>query len=488
MLGVYMALDLLLFCFVLDGRRAGDVLPDRHGRGRTPPAFASRHRDRAWPRACSSAHARAAHRRATRSPARRPSTCGCSSSSRCRRGSAVGISGVLRRLWRGSARRLPLVAAVAADGRAVAVPVLLAAVFLKMGTYGFLRLSLPLLPDASRAFAPSSSRLRRSASCWRRGGVCADQLDTRARVREPQPRLSGDARRLALTPDGVTGSVVHQINHGVSMPRSSFWRRSSAERGQAAALAEYGGLLNAMPLVAAVWLLMTLSLVGVPKLNGFVGTRLIVEGIWPVSTVWSIVAMSGMVLSGVGAAVAVLADDARRAAEPDGRRAEGSAPSRSHRVRAARRCSPSGLVSGRRRSWPASRHRSRASCCASVPQYAPKSPTACRSRRRPGQTGLPAGMVLAAPCVDGGPESQPGVTSDDRSAPAPDGGHLGHELLDRQVRVSASSIRRHSTPRGWSIASARLPGVIGAPAPELGRCRAARRTGTSTASSGRRRA
>ena len=103
----------------------------------------------------------------------------------------------------------------------------------------------------------------------------------------------------ALTPDGLTGSAVHQINHGVSIAALLLVAGLVAERGQVAALAEYGGLLNAMPLVAAVWMLMTLSLVGIPKLNGFVGTSLIVEGIWPVSRVWSVVAVSGLVLSGV---------------------------------------------------------------------------------------------------------------------------------------------------------------------------------------------
>jgi NADH-quinone oxidoreductase subunit M len=54
-----------------------------------------------------------------------------------------------------------------------------------------------------------------------------------------------------------------------------------------------------VPLIAALWLLMTLSLAGVPKLSGFVGTSLIVEGIWSVNRVWSVVAVTGMVLSGL---------------------------------------------------------------------------------------------------------------------------------------------------------------------------------------------
>ena len=71
----------------------------------------------------------------------------------------------------------------------------------------------------------------------------------------------------ALTPDGLTGSAVHQINHGVSIAALFLVAGLVADRVQGAALADYGGLLNAMPLVAAVSLLMTLSLVGIPKLE-----------------------------------------------------------------------------------------------------------------------------------------------------------------------------------------------------------------------------
>ena len=66
-----------------------------------------------------------------------------------------GCSLPSRRVWRRPRRRISLVGDGCCRARAAAVPVLLAAVFLKMGTYGFLRLRLPLLPDATRAFAPA---------------------------------------------------------------------------------------------------------------------------------------------------------------------------------------------------------------------------------------------------------------------------------------------------------------------------------------------
>ena len=210
---------------------------------------------------------------------------------------------------------------VAADARAFAVPLLLSALFLKMGTYAFLKLTLPLLPDASRSLAPAivglaaigivlSAVAAFAQTNWNRvlayaslGHLCLVTLGA-----------------FALTPDGLTGSAVHQINHGLSIAALFLLAGLVVERGgqagigggsavgtsgrasemlEATKIGEYGGLLNAMPKVAAVWLIMTLSLVGVPKLNGYVGTRLAFEGLWPVSRAWSIVAAGGMILSGV---------------------------------------------------------------------------------------------------------------------------------------------------------------------------------------------
>jgi NADH-quinone oxidoreductase subunit M len=190
--------------------------------------------------------------------------------------------------------------AVAANGRAVAVPLLLAAVFLKMGTYGFLRLSLPLLPDASRGFAPAVVVLSAIGIVF--GAVTAFGQTNWTRVLA-FASLSHiclvTLGAFSLTPDGLTGSAVHQINHGISIAALFLVAGLVAERGQAADLSDYGGLLNAVPRIAALWLLMTLSLVGVSKLNGFVGTSLIVKGIWAVTQIWSAVAVTGMVLSGV---------------------------------------------------------------------------------------------------------------------------------------------------------------------------------------------
>ena len=256
-------------------------------------------------------------------------------------GFAAGLLGVFR-WW----------VAVAANGRGVAVPLLLAAVFLKMGTYGFLRLSLPLLPDASRAFATAIVALSAIGIIFGAVAAFAQTNWTRVLAFASLSHIClVTLGAFALTPDGLTGSAVHQINHGISIAALFLVAGLVAERGQAADLAEYGGLLNAVPLIAALWLLMTLSLVGVPRLNGFVGTSLIVEGIWSVNRVGAIVAVTGMVLSGGALLWLFSRTMLGELRSPAGGALQGSPTSRSRGVRAARAaCSvgrpPAGAATG----------------------------------------------------------------------------------------------------------------------------------------------
>jgi NADH-quinone oxidoreductase subunit M len=168
-----------------------------------------------------------------------------------------------------------------------------------MTTFGLLRLCLPLLPDASRFFAPGVVAV--SAIVIVLGAVAAFAQATWTRVLA-WASLSHVALvtlgAFALTPDGLTGSAVHQVNHGLSIAALFLAGAVVAERGHSTAIADYGGLLNRMPIVAAAWLFLTLSLVAIPRLNGFTGTELVVDGLWPVSRTWAVVAMAGLALNG----------------------------------------------------------------------------------------------------------------------------------------------------------------------------------------------
>jgi NADH-quinone oxidoreductase subunit M len=100
----------------------------------------------------------------------------------------------------------------------------------------------------------------------------------------------------ALNPVGITGSVIQQINHGISTGALFLLVGVVYERRHTREISEYGGLSNVMPAFAAVFLLMTMSSIGLPTLNGFIGEFLILQGAFLHSAAWAAVAASGIVL------------------------------------------------------------------------------------------------------------------------------------------------------------------------------------------------
>jgi NADH-quinone oxidoreductase subunit M len=100
----------------------------------------------------------------------------------------------------------------------------------------------------------------------------------------------------ALTPVGITGSIVQQINHGISTGALFLIVGIVYERRHTREISEYGGLSKVMPVYAAVFLIMTMSSIGLPMLNGFIGELLILQGVFVVEKWWAAVAASGIVL------------------------------------------------------------------------------------------------------------------------------------------------------------------------------------------------
>jgi NADH-quinone oxidoreductase subunit M len=175
--------------------------------------------------------------------------------------------------------------------------VILAAVMLKMGTYGFLRFSLPVLPDATRQFVPMIAALAIVGIVY--GALVAlAQSDWKRLVAYSSVSHMGMAMlgMFALTPVGITGSIVHQLNHGISTGALFLIVGIAYERRQTREISAYGGLSAVMPVFAAVFLLMTLSSIGLPGLNGFIGELLVLQGIFVVSKTWAAIAASGIVL------------------------------------------------------------------------------------------------------------------------------------------------------------------------------------------------
>ena len=175
--------------------------------------------------------------------------------------------------------------------------VILAAVLLKMGTYGFIRFSLPILPDASRYFVPLIIGLSVIGIVY--GALVAlAQTDWKRLV--AYSSVSHMAMVMlgmfALNPLGVTGSIIQQVNHGISTGALFLIVGIVYERRHTRDIAEYGGLSKVMPVFAAVFMIMTMSSIGLPALNGFIGELLILQGVFPVSKAWAAVAVSGIVL------------------------------------------------------------------------------------------------------------------------------------------------------------------------------------------------
>ena len=178
-----------------------------------------------------------------------------------------------------------------------AASVILAAVLLKMGTYGFLRFSLPILPEATKYFVPWVVGLSIVGIVY--GALVAmAQRDWKRLVAYSSVSHMGMVMlgMFALTPVGITGSIVQQLNHGISTGALFLLVGIVYERRHTRLISEYGGLSNVMPVYAAIFLVMTMSSIGLPALNGFIGEVLILQGVFVVSKAWAAVAASGIVL------------------------------------------------------------------------------------------------------------------------------------------------------------------------------------------------
>jgi NADH-quinone oxidoreductase subunit M len=100
----------------------------------------------------------------------------------------------------------------------------------------------------------------------------------------------------ALNPVGIMGSIVQQLNHGISTGALFLLVGVVYERRHTREISEYGGLSKVMPAYAAVFLVMTMSSIGLPALNGFIGELLILQGVFTANKIWAAFAASGIVL------------------------------------------------------------------------------------------------------------------------------------------------------------------------------------------------
>jgi NADH-quinone oxidoreductase subunit M len=161
--------------------------------------------------------------------------------------------------------------------------VILAGVLLKMGTYGFLRFSVPMFPNATNQFRGVMIVLSLIAIVY--GAlVCMMQKDMKKLIAYSSVSHLGFCTLgiFALTPLGLSGSIIQQINHGISTGALFLIVGVLYERRHTRLISEFGGLSTPMPNFAAVYLIVTLSSLGMPLLNGFVGEFTILRGAFDV--------------------------------------------------------------------------------------------------------------------------------------------------------------------------------------------------------------
>ncbi len=175
--------------------------------------------------------------------------------------------------------------------------VILAGVLLKMGTYGFVRFSLPILPEATVAFVPMMITLSIIAIIY--GALVAMmQKDMKSLVAYSSVSHMGFIMlgMFALNPNGLNGSILQQINHGISTGALFLIVGIIYERRHTREIAQFGGLSSVMPVYATVFLIMTMSSIGLPLLNGFIGEFVILQGAMQVNLWWAVAGASGIVL------------------------------------------------------------------------------------------------------------------------------------------------------------------------------------------------
>jgi len=175
--------------------------------------------------------------------------------------------------------------------------IILAAVLLKMGTYGFVRFALPILPDATKQLIIPIVVLSIIGIIY--GAlVSLVQKDMKKLVAYSSVSHLGFVMlgMFALNPMGLKGSVLQMINHGISTGALFLLVGIIYERRHTRMIADYGGLAKQMPMYATLFLIAALSSMGLPALNGFIGEFTILLGAANKSIVWASFASVGIVL------------------------------------------------------------------------------------------------------------------------------------------------------------------------------------------------
>ena len=175
--------------------------------------------------------------------------------------------------------------------------VILAGILLKMGAYGFLRFSLPMLPEASHYFAPLMFSLSLVAVIYT-SLVALVQQDMKKLIAYSSVAHMGFVTIgiFAFNMQGIEGAIIQMISHGLVSGALFLCVGVVYDRLHTREINRYGGVVNVMPKYAAIFMFFTMASVGLPSTSGFVGEFLILIGIFKASSLVAFLATTGVVL------------------------------------------------------------------------------------------------------------------------------------------------------------------------------------------------
>ncbi|HZD11806.1 MAG TPA: NADH-quinone oxidoreductase subunit M [Candidatus Binatia bacterium] len=184
--------------------------------------------------------------------------------------------------------------------------IILAGVLLKMGTYGFMRFNLPLFPEASAFFAPTIAVLAIIGIIY--GAIVSfAQHDVKRLVAYSSVSHLGFVMLgiFSLNEAGLQGAILQGVNHGLSTGALFYLVGVIYEKRHTREMSEFGGIWRAMPIFSALTLIITLSSMGLPGLNGFVGEFTILlgsmgsEALGPNPWIFTAFATTGVILAAI---------------------------------------------------------------------------------------------------------------------------------------------------------------------------------------------
>jgi NADH-quinone oxidoreductase subunit M len=178
--------------------------------------------------------------------------------------------------------------------------VLLAAVLLKMGGYGFLRLAIPFFPDAAIAFAPLIIVLAIVSIIY--GALRAlAQDDMKKLIAYSSVSHLGFCMLgfFVFTVEGMTGGLYQMVNHGITSGALFLLAGIFYERRHTRLIHRYGGIASRVPVLTTIFVLITLGAIGLPLTNGFVGEFLVLVGSFKAHWVYGLLAGTGIILGAI---------------------------------------------------------------------------------------------------------------------------------------------------------------------------------------------